>query len=288
MPQPNLPDFDSLWDYSNPQQTEGKFVELLPQFKEEDAVRLELLTQVARAQGLQGKFDDAHQTLDEVQKQMNEGPSRAHVRYLLERGRVFNSSKQQEKAKPYFEEAFDEARQLNEDFYAVDAIHMLAILADPASAVTLNLRAIQLAESSTQERACGWLGSLYNNMGWTYHDMGEFESALEMFEKAEAFRKSGNDASATRIAAWAVARALRSLHRVEEALSRQLDLEKEFESANETDGYVFEEIGECLLLLNRKNEARPYFAKAYEILSQDAWLAEGEAERLRRLKELAR
>jgi tetratricopeptide (TPR) repeat protein len=283
----SLPDFDSLWDYSNPAHTEVNFRALLPQFNEDGAARLELLTQIARAQGLQGKFDDAHRTLDEVERQLDEKASRAHVRYLLERGRVFNSSKQQEKAKPYFEQAFDEARQLEEDFYAVDAIHMLAILADPASALTLNLRAIQLAESSTQERARGWLGSLYNNMGWTYHDMGDFESALEMFEKAEAFRRSRNDANATRVATWAVARCLRSLNRVEESLSKQLILEKEFESVGETDGYVFEEIGECLLLLDRKEEARPYFAKAYEVLSQDGFLVANEAERLERLKQLA-
>src|SRR5688572_17695648 len=160
MQQLNLPDFDSLWDYSAPDKTEAKFREILSEFSGKD--QLEVLTQIARAQGLQGKFDDAHQTLDEVEKHLNEDPSRVHVRYLLERGRAFNSSKQQEKAKPYFEEAFDEAKQLNEDFYAVDAIHMLAILADPASALTSNLHAIQLAESSTQERAHNWLGSLYN------------------------------------------------------------------------------------------------------------------------------
>jgi tetratricopeptide (TPR) repeat protein len=285
MQRPNLPDFDSLWDYSAPDKSEAKFREILPVFSGNE--RLELLTQIARAEGLQGKFDDAHRTLDEVEKQLGEGSSRAHVRHLLERGRVFNSSQQKEKAGHYFEKALDEAKQLNEDFYAVDAIHMLAIVADSASALTLNLRAIQLAESSKQARAHNWLGSLYNNMGWTYHDMGEFESALEMFEKAEAFRKSKGDAGQIRIATWAVARVLRSLGRVEESLSQQLILEKEFESAGETDGYVFEEIGECLLLLNRADEARPYFTKAYEVLSQDQFLVESEAERLDRLKKLA-
>jgi tetratricopeptide (TPR) repeat protein len=286
MPQQSLPDFDSLWDYSDPAQTEVKFRELLPQLNGDEVARLELLTQIARAQGLQRKFDDAHRTLDEVKKQLGGKSSRTQVRYLLERGRVFNSSNQKEKSKPYFEKAFDMAKELNEDFYAVDAIHMLAILADPASALTLNLRAIQLAESSTQERARNWLGSLYNNMGWTYHDMGKFESALEMFEKVEAFRRSKGEAGSIRIASWAVARALRSLNRVEEALFRQLELEKEFESVNETDGYVFEEIGECLLLLNRTEEAQPYLAKAYKVLSEDGFLVEHELERLDRLKKL--
>jgi tetratricopeptide (TPR) repeat protein len=116
--------------------------------------------------------------------------------------------------------------------------------------------------------------------------MGDYESALEIFEKAEAFRRSKGSANETRIATWCVARTLRSLNRVEEALSKQLVLKAEFESAGETDGYVFEEIGECLLALKREEEAQPYFANAYEVLSQDVWLAEQEPERLARLKKL--
>jgi tetratricopeptide (TPR) repeat protein len=286
MPQQSLPDFDSLWDYSAPDKTEIKFREILPQFPKNESAYLELLTQIARTHSLRRKFEQAHQILDEVQKDLEED-SRTKVRYLLERGRTFNSAGQPERAKPLFEEAFDLAKQLKEDFHAVDAVHMLAIVADPAAALDLNLLAIQLAESSADERARGWLGSLYNNTGWSYHDMGEYESALEIFQKAEAFRKSKSDANAARIATWAVARCLRSLKRVEEALSKQLKLEKEFESAGETDGYVFEEIGECLLLLDRKNEARSYFTKAYEALSQDQFLVENESERLNRLKELA-
>lgn len=253
MSTPKLPDFDSLWDYSNPEATEIKFREILQQTPTNDSGHLELLTQIARAQGLQRKFDEAHQTLDAVEKKLIEN-SRAQVRYCLERGRVFNSSKQVDKAKPYFEQALDVAKASGEDFYAVDAIHMLAIIADPASALTLNLEAIQLAESSSQERARSWLGSLYNNAGWAYHGIEKYESALEIFEKAEAFRRLKGSASEIRIAAWCVAGTLRSLNRDEQALSKQLELEKEFKAAGETDGYVFEEIGESLLALNRKEE----------------------------------
>jgi hypothetical protein len=77
------------------------------------------------------------------------------------------------------------------------------------------------------------------------------------------------------------------MNRVEEALSHQMKLEKEFESTNEKDGYVFEEIGECLLALNRMKEAQPYFAEAYQLLSQDTSLAEQESARLERLRQLA-
>jgi len=282
----DLPDFDALWDYSHPDQTEIKFRETLQQIPEDNPAFLELLTQIARAQGLQHKFEEAHQTLDLVKGSLSKAVSRPNIRYLLERGRVFNSSGHPEGARPFFEQAWEQAKQISEDYYAVDALHMLAIAAPPDQSLTLNLQAIKFAESSRQERARNWLGSLYNNTGWSYHAMGDYASALEIFKKAEAWQRSKGRVNETRIATWCVARALRSLNRVEEALSKQIALKDEFESAGESDGYVFEEIGECLLALNRAEEARPYFSKAYEILAQDTWLVEQEPDRLVRMKQL--
>ena len=284
----NLPDFDSLWDYSQPDQTEIKFRAILLQIPEDDPALLELLTQIARAQGLQRKFEKAHQTLDQVKRRLGGVASRPQIRYLLERGRVFNSSGEREQSRPCFEQALDLAIQLNEDFHAVDAMHMLAIVAPPDQALTLNRRAIKRAETSADARARNWLGSLYNNLGWAYHDTGDYLSALEAFEKAEAYRRAKGSVPEIRVACWCVARALRSLNRVEEALSKQLALKAEFESAGERDGFVFEEIAECLLTLKRSEEARPYFAKAYEALSEDASFVEQEPERLARLKKLGK
>jgi tetratricopeptide (TPR) repeat protein len=287
MTQPILPDFDSLWDYSDPAGTETQFRSILPQYPEGNE-RLELLTQIARTQGLQRKFDDAHRTLDEVEKQLTIEPSRATVRYLLERGRVFNSSMHPDQARPFFERAAALAKELKEDSHAVDAVHMLAIVADPGSAsLELNLQAIEMAESSADEKARGWLGSLYNNTGWSYHGMGDYESALKIFEKAESHFRGAGSEDRLRIAKWTVARCLRSMNRIEEALSKQMALKAEFDSIGGSDGYVDEEIGECLLLLKRGDEAKPYFAKAYELLSRDEWLTENEPERLKRMKELS-
>src|SRR5690606_19946505 len=57
-----LPDFDALWDYSQPAATETKFREILPLAQESGdlSYRLQLETQIARALGLQQKFDEAH------------------------------------------------------------------------------------------------------------------------------------------------------------------------------------------------------------------------------------
>lgn len=284
----NLPDFDSLWDYSQPDQTEIKFRAILLQIPEDDPALLELLTQIARAQGLQRKFEKAHQTLDQVERRLGGVASRPQIRFFLERGRLFNSFGDPGQARPCFEQALELATQLNEDFYTVDALHMLAIIAPPDQALTLNRRAIKRAESSADARARNWLGSLYNNLGWAYHDTGDYPSALEAFEKAETYRRAKGSAPEIRIARWCVARALRSLDRVEEALSKQMALKAEFESAGESDGFVFEEIAECLLTLKRSEEARSYFAKAYEALSQDASFTEQEPTRLARLKKLGK
>ena len=53
------------------------------------------------------------------------------------------------------------------------------------------------------------------------------------------------------------------------------------------DGYVFEELGENALVLN--DPAAPeFFARAWFLLSQDGWFTANEAERLARLKQLAK
>jgi hypothetical protein len=59
--------FDQLWDYDQPAESERRFRELLPQITPGTPTYLELLTQLARAQGLQRDFDAAHRTLDTVE-----------------------------------------------------------------------------------------------------------------------------------------------------------------------------------------------------------------------------
>ena len=207
------------------------------------------------------------------------------IRYLLERGRVHNSSQHPDEARPLFLEAFEVALANGEDFYTIDAAHMLGIVEPPEKQLDWSLRALEIAQKSTDERAKKWLGPLYNNIGWTYHDLGEYEKALEMFEKGLLWREERGDEVGTRIAKWTVARTYRSLGRIDEALQMQRDLEKEIEEKGlEHDGYVYEELAECLLLKGEKAEASTYFKRAYDMLSQNQWLQANQPERLERLK----
>lgn len=284
-----LPDFDSLWNFDRPAETEQKFRALLPlaEKSQDTAYFAELMTQIARTLGLQQKFDEAEQLLDSVQKLLPEVGARANVRYLLERGRVFNSSKQQPKAMPLFIRAWEESNKFGFDPFAVDAAHMCGIAAPPEERQGWDLKALARAEQSSDPKARRWLGSLYNNMGWAYFDAKKYDSALEVFDKALKCRIDQKQPREIRIAQWAVAKTLRYLGKVDSALMIQRSLEKDWEaSGEEQDGYVFEEIGECLLSLNRATEAVPYFARAYEFLSKDPWLSRDEPERLARMKTL--
>ncbi len=285
-----LRDFDKIWDYNNPAETERKFQELIPKTeKEKDkGYYIELMTQIARTLGLQMKFDEAHALLDKTMKKIGAEHIVPRIRFLLERGRVYNSSKVFDKARELFMAAYMQADKYKEDNLAIDAVHMLGIVDKGEESLKWNELAISIAEETKDEKAKGWLGSLYNNTGWTYHDMKEYDKAMVLFEKQVQFYSEKKSKPVLAIAIWCVARCLRSMQKTELALSRQLDLMDWMEKEGlERDGYNSEEIGECMLELGKKEEANPYFEKAYEILSQDIWLAENEKERLERLKNLS-
>jgi tetratricopeptide (TPR) repeat protein len=285
-----LPDFDSQWNFGDPKASEEAFRKILAEHDDApQAYRLELRTQVARALGLQRRFDEALAVLDEVEAELDVLERDEHrtpkVRYLLERGRVFNSSGEPGKARPLFDAAYELADQASEDRLAVDALHMVAIVCEGDEALEWNLEALAYAEESEQPGARKWLGSLYNNIGWSYHDLGQYERALEVFEKGLAWRMEQGQPVPTRIARWTVGRALRSLERLDEALEAQQAIRADFPDAELP--YVEEELGECLLTLGRAEEAAPHFQTAWAGLKDDAWLAENEPERMARLEKLA-
>ena len=286
-----LPDFDTLWDYDHPGATERRFRELLPAaLDSRDFPYLtQLLTQIARAEGLQRKFQDAHKTLDRVEKALlkAEADDKTRVRYLLERGRAFNSSGKRDDARPLFLQALDLAVKSKDDFNAVDAAHMIAIVEPTEKQLQWNLKALDLAENSADEKARKWKGSLYNNIGWTYFEQKQYEESLLMFEKAREFQEQQGDPNKIMVAKWCVAKTLRMMDHTEEALEMQRDLYEQYQGAGRRSGYVYEEIAECLTVMGQEQEAGGWFAAAYEELSKDPRLAD-EQDRLNRLKELGK
>jgi tetratricopeptide (TPR) repeat protein len=289
------PDIDVQWDLERPAEMEARFRAILARADDATApaplslerpYRAELLTQIARTEGLQRRFADAQRTLDQADTLLTDADRRARVRYLLERGRVHNSAGEAPASRPLFLAAWELALAAGEDFHAVDAAHMLGIAGVEEERILWHERALALAERSTDLLARGWRSSLLNNLGWIYHDAGDTEQALVLFQQALALREEEGQAREIRIARWAVARALRSLGQTNEALARQQELLRQGEAAADPVPYVHEELAECLLALDRMDEAQPHFVRAYALLSVDPWFAANEPARLNRLRRL--
>lgn len=286
----DLPVLRDVWDFDDPEGSRKRFEELAERAAEvnDTGYRLEALTQVARTYGLQQRFDEADALLDDVDGQLTPGMTAAFVRSRLERGRVRNSSGHPADSVAPFTEALRAAQPAGLDDLAVDAAHMLGIVAPDEAGIAWNERALAMAEGSADPLARRWKGSLLNNLGWTYHDRGDHAAALGMFERCWAyFAENGPDARAA-MARWSIAKMYRFVGRTAEALEIQRELlERADHRDNANEGYAREELAECLLALGRADEARPEFARAWELLHTDPWLARDEAPRLERLKELA-
>ncbi|HEY7090835.1 MAG TPA: tetratricopeptide repeat protein [Tepidisphaeraceae bacterium] len=276
-----LPDFNRMWDYQNPAATEAKFVELLAAAEKsgDRSYRRQLLTQIARTQGLQGKFDQAHATLDGIERELkDENDPPARVRYLLERGRVLNSSGRTAEALSPFMEAVTVGREARLSRYEIDAIHMVAIVeATPERRIEWGRKGVERAKELNE---IGWLHALYNNLGEEYRALKQYDKALECFRAViESNKQAGKPVD--RYARVDEAKMLRLLGEPSQSLENM----KQLGAAD--DGFVSEELGEALLAMGRADDARPYLASAYEKLKDVVWLKKSEPDRLERLRKLA-
>lgn len=282
-----LPNFDQLWDYAHPDVTERKFRELLPEAERAGNLSYlhQLQTQIARCQGLQNKFDDCHGTLNGVEKQLTNDVPVAWIRYLLERGRAFNSSNQPDKARPLFVVALDRATTAQEIGYAIDAAHMVAIVETDLNAqVDWNCKALSLAQNDPRQQR--WLPTILNNLGETYRARKEYEKALDCFEKrAQVFRDRHREPDIFTMKD--IARMNRLLGRLDVALAIIEPIAKDLKSKNQPDGYISAEYGQCLAAVGRQDDARPFLIEAFQMLSKDNYMVKNEPEELQRIKESA-
>jgi tetratricopeptide (TPR) repeat protein len=272
---------DELWNFNDPAASERRFAAASD--AEEDALlRAAFDTQRARALGLQHRFDEARALLDTVPVATVE----LSVRVELERGRIENTSGRAAEARGHFDRAFREADAAGLENLAVDALHMIAIVAAPGEREELTERAIRLASAASDPRARRWLASLYNNSGWDRFDRDDLPGALERFELALAERERMGQPRETAVARWSVGRVLRAMGRVTDAYAIQQALLGSNARAGMPDPYVNEELGECLLAMGRAAEAREHFAIALPFLENDGFTAQAEPERIARIRGL--
>src|SRR6476661_4039008 len=81
--------WQSLWDFEHPEVSERRFREAAAATDDMEERRL-VETQIARALGLQGRFDEAHRMLDCVDNPDAQVQPLTRIYIALERGRLFN------------------------------------------------------------------------------------------------------------------------------------------------------------------------------------------------------
>jgi tetratricopeptide (TPR) repeat protein len=288
----HYPDIDGFGEFDDLSLAEAKIRSRLERQDEslwQDA-DLEALTQLARIQGLQGLVVEAKTMLDRARPRVypsEDGPAtRLQIRYLLEQGRLLCLAMTPVKAQSYFNQALDFALKINATFFAIDAALMLSVSQPPKYKNEQLKNALQMAEQSSDPQAQLWLSHLYVMQGWHAFDFRRYEDALVSFEKALARPRQPGETLKVMVIHWCIARTLRALNRIDEALVMQRELLAQLSIAGQVNGHVFLEIAECLQVLKQPEEARGYFESAYTQLSTDGWYSDNKAADLSRMRHL--
>jgi len=263
----------ALWDFNDLDASEQRFRTQL-EAESTDAGRAEVLSQLARVEGLRGEYERCDALLEEA-----EALGGAEARVLLERGRRARSSGQAGAGLAEFERAFELARANGEDVLAVDAAHMIAIVDDMEG---WTARGVEIAGSSDDPGVRYWLGPLYNNVGWARYEAGDAAGALDAFEQALASRERDDPRPySVAIARYAVGKALRGVGRADEAAAALERCVAWAAEAGVEDDYFHEELAEDYAALGRDADAREQARRALALVSED------EPARVARLRELA-
>jgi len=280
-------DIQKLWNFSKPQESHDAFLKAAKNYETSNQKHWELLTQAARALGLQSKFDEARELLKKVNGGMNSDEMpKANIRYYLELGRVYNSEgKDKKKARELFLKAYELSKEAGHDYLLVDSAHMLAIVGETREQIEWSKVAIDHAKASEDKSTRGWLGSLYNNLAWTLFEEGRHEEALDMFEGSRKAFEELKKTGAERIARWSIARVHRDMKDYSKAMKMQNTLEKEVSADGTQDGFVFEELALLHEIEGNQEESREHFKKALPLVEAIGWFEKYEPERMKKIRE---
>src|SRR3954449_4067741 len=256
-----------LWGFDDPEASETRAREQLER-ETTDAGRAEVLTQLAGIEGLQDRFDAGDKLIDDAVA-LAAGDEVALARIELERGRLRRSAGDPEAARPMFERSFGIAARMGQTFIAADAAHMVALVAGNREGVVgWTRRGIELAEADDDARH--WLGPLYNNLGWEYYEAGDFEQALDAFERQVVAReRDADNRQALEIARYSVGKALRAVGRSAEAVRMLEGCVAWADGEGAPDGWFHEELAEEYAAVGRDTEAADQARAAIPLLERD-------------------
>lgn len=256
----------------------------------EEEVLVEALAQVARSHLIQGKKEQGRPWLEKAKARASKEMPMGWSRYLGVRGRFEWKDDKLEEATATFKEMYQYCLDYNLHSRAVDAAHMVAITAPHEEQVVWGKKGIEAAEAGNLE---GWLGPLWNNLGWTWEEMGRYRESLDALKKARGYHwKLGTEKNKL-VADWSVGHAYRQLGQLDEASHWLRPVLAWAERRYVTDpnpdaaewvGHSHRELGELAIARGELEEGLNHLRKAEEKLGE-AEMQEWDPEDFQRLRD---
>jgi tetratricopeptide (TPR) repeat protein len=246
--------------------------------------QVEALAQVARSYSIRGLGEEGRPWLVRAASLADEGQPLGWARYQLVRGVYQREDGQREEATATFARLYEYCMGHELHRQAVNAAHMAAIAAETEQQIEWAHRGIRAAEEGGFD---DWLAILWNNLGWTYDDLGRYDEALDALSKAHDYHWQTGDEQAKLVADWSVAHALRMVDRLDEARERAaatLAWAERWYAADpgparaEWVGFAHKEMGELDLAQGRPEDARRELEAALAKLREagmEKWDAQG-------------
>ena len=178
---------------------------------------VEALAQVARAYSIRNLGEEGKPWLERAAALASSDEPRGWSRYLLVKGVYQREEDNRESATATFENLYNYCLIHDLHRRAVNAAHMLAIAAEPEAQINWGLKGIRAAEAGGFDE---WLGPLWNNLGWTYEDLGRNDESLDALIKAREYHWKGGSDHAKLVADWSVGHACRMVGELKQAATR--------------------------------------------------------------------
>lgn len=233
-----------FWNFDDPVATEVVFRDLLANTS--DAVdRIVVSTQIARALGLQGKFDDGMRLIDSL----TDVDHTTLAWRSIEMGRLHRSKGETEPAMANFILAMTQSDQEDEEnsdpvleSLHFDAMHMYALVLPLADQIEFSKEALGKVAHSANPLVRRWSVTFLNNLGMAYSEAGDWQSAYACFLDAQGDARTSGDPAKIFPARYMVGWALRNLGRTEQSLAHMTELHADILAAGRSDKYVAAEL----------------------------------------------
>ena len=143
---------------------------------------VEALSMVARSHLIQDEADEGRPWIQRAEAVATPDQANDWSRFLSVRGRFeWKDRKDNAKATAIFKEMYEYCITHALHDRAIDAAHMVALTGSQEEQVEWALKGIDAAEQGGHD---GWLGPLWNNLGWTYVELKQHDKALDALLKA--------------------------------------------------------------------------------------------------------